>query len=82
MQLETKNISEMLHEVINNEVMRLVNQFGKAYLDCDDLMKLTGLGKDNVRSLMHSREFPVLEVGKRKIVSVVHFVIWQVNQYA
>lgn len=74
--------NEFRSEVINNEVVRIVNQFGKAYLDCDDLMKLTGLGRDNVRSLMHSREFPVLEVGKRKIVSVVHFVMWQMDQIA
>ena len=74
--------NELRGEVIHNEVMRIVNQFGKAYLDCDDLIKLTGLGRDNVRSLMHSREFPLLVVGKRKIVSVVHFVMWQMDQIA
>ncbi len=66
-------------QIISDEVKRLVDQFGKAYLDCNDLVKITGLGKDNVRTLMHSHQFPVLTVGNRQIVSIIHFVMWQLE---
>lgn len=77
-----KNIvnNEYRSQLVSNEVGRLVQHFGKLYLDCDDLVEITGLGKDNVRQLMHSQQFPVLKVGKRQIVSVVRFVMWQLAE--
>ena len=65
--------------LISNETARLCAQFGKSFLDCEDIIKLTGLGRDNVRALMRSRSFPILKVGKRQVVSILNFVTWQVN---
>lgn len=42
-------------------------------------MKLTGLGRDNVRALMHSEGFPVMKVGNRQVVSILGFVTWQMR---
>ena len=64
-------------ELIALEVKRLSEEFGKTFLDCDDLVKLTGLGKDNARGLMNSYLFPVTKVGKRQVVSILAFVTWQ-----
>ena len=52
------------------------------FLDCEDLIKLTGLGRDNVRLLMRSRRFPVVKVGKRQVVSILNFVAWQMRESA
>ena len=66
-------------QLIADEVKRLSVQFGKSFLDCEDIIKLTGLGRDNVRVLMRSRRFPVVKVGKRQVVSILNFVTWQIN---
>ena len=61
--------------IINTEVQRLADEFKKSFLDCEDVKSITGLGRDNVRNLMRSKEFPTTKVGKRQVVSIVNFVI-------
>lgn len=70
-----------LESLINTETERLANKLGKSFLDCDDIVSLTGLGRDNVRSLMHSNSFPVVKVGNRQVVSILAFVTWQMREY-
>ena len=65
-----------LNELIQSEVNRISLKYGKDFLDCDDLNKITGLGRDNVRNLMRSKTFPTTKVGKRQVVSVLNFVTW------
>ena len=62
-----------IEEIIAAETKRLSELFGKTFLDCEDLIRLTGLGRDNVRLLMRSRRFPVVKVGKRQVVSILSF---------
>ena len=65
-----------LNELIQNEVNRISLKYNKDFLDCEDLIKITGLGRDNVRNLMRSKTFPTTKVGKRQVVSVLNFVTW------
>ena len=65
-----------LNELIQAEVDRISTKYNKDFLDCEDLVKITGLGRDNVRSLMRSKNFPTTKVGKRQVVSVLNFVTW------
>ena len=65
-----------LNELIQSEVNRISLKYGKDFLDYDDLIKITGLGRDNVRNLMRSKNFPTTKVGKRQVVSVLNFVTW------
>ena len=65
-----------LNELIQNEVNRISLKYSKDFLDCADLVKITGLGRDNVRNLMRSKTFPTTKVGKRQVVSVLNFVTW------
>lgn len=65
--------------LIADEVLRLTRKYGKSFLDCENLIELTGLGRDNVRALMRSKAFPVTKVGNRQVVSILAFVAWQVN---
>ena len=65
-----------LNELIQSEVNRISLKYGKDFLDCEDLIKITGLGRDNVRNLMRSKTFPTTKVGKRHVVSVLNFVTW------
>lgn len=72
--MNDKNID--LNSLIQSETQRISIKYNKDFLDCDDLIKITGLGRDNVRSLLRSKSFPTTKVGKRQVVSVLNFVIW------
>ena len=65
-----------IDNLIKAEVDRLTTKYNKDFLDCEDLIKITGLGRDNVRNLMRSKYFPTTKVGKRQVVSVLNFVTW------
>ena len=55
LRIYSNNSAVNIEQLIADEVKRLSAQFGKSFLDCDDIIKLTGLGRDNVRALMRSR---------------------------
>lgn len=66
----------IINNLIQDEVNRISTKYNKDFLDCEDIMKITGLGRDNVRSLLRSKNFPTTKVGKRQVVSVLNFVTW------
>ncbi len=65
-----------INNLIQTEVDRISTKYNKDFLDCEDIMKITGLGRDNVRNLLRSKDFPTTKVGKRQVVSVLNFVTW------
>lgn len=65
-----------INNLIQSEVDRISTKYNKDFLDCEDIMKITGLGRDNVRQLLRSSNFPTTKVGKRQVVSVLNFVTW------
>ncbi len=67
-----------IDNLIKSEVERISIKYNKDFLDCEDLIKITGLGRDNVRNLLRSKNFPTTKVGKRQVVSVFNFVTWQI----
>ena len=71
---------DIINNLIQNEVERISTKYNKDFLDCEDLIKITGLGRDNVRNLLRSKNFPTTKVGKRQVVSVLNFVTWQSMQ--
>jgi hypothetical protein len=66
-----------IETIITNEIARLCVLYEKTFLDCEDLVTTTGLGRDNVRALMNSKAFPLTKVGNRQVVSILAFVTWQ-----
>ncbi len=79
MELNT-NTKIDINSLIQNEVERISTKYNKDFLDCEDLIKITGLGRDNIRNLLRSKTFPTTKVGKRQVVSVLNFVTWQTTQ--
>ena len=75
MELNT-NTKLNIDNLILKEVERISTKYDKDFLDCEDLIKITGLGRDNVRNLLRSKNFPTTKVGKRQVVSVLNFVTW------
>lgn len=63
-----------INGLIQTEVDRISTKYNKDFLDCEDIMKITGLGRDNVRQLLRNKSFPTTKVGKRQVVSVLNFV--------
>lgn len=41
-------------DIIEIETKRLSEKYNKDFLDCEDLIKITNLGRDYVRNLMRS----------------------------
>ena len=58
------------------EAKRLSEKYGKDFFDCEDLIKILGIGRDNVRNLMRSTNFPAKTIGNRKVVSALAFATW------
>ena len=73
---ENINISSELGIAAALEAKRLSEKYGKDFLGCDDIVEITGFGKNNVRQLLNSDSFPTSIAGNRKAVSVIAFVLW------
>ena len=56
-----------IEQLISAEVKRLSEKYGKSYLDCEELIELTGLGRDNVRALMSSANFPFRNLADERV---------------
>ena len=65
-----------IESLISAEVERLSSKYHKDYFDLKDIMQITGLGRDKVREIMNSRNFPCAKFGKKKTVNIVAFVTW------
>jgi hypothetical protein len=61
------------------EARRLSEKYEKDYLNCDDLVSIMGIGKNNARQLINSSSFPTVEIGNRKVVSVIAFALWSLQ---
>jgi len=75
----TLNINSELGVAAAIEARRLAEKYSKDFLDCDDLVTITGLGKNNVRQMLNSDDFPTITVGNRKVVSVIAFALWSLK---
>jgi len=63
------------------EAARLCEKYEKDVFDCGDLSKILGLGKNNIRELMNSRDFPTKTVGNRKFVTALGLAAWMVMEF-
>jgi CRISPR/Cas system CMR-associated protein Cmr3 (group 5 of RAMP superfamily) len=62
------------------EAKRIAEKYQKDFLCCDDLVEIMRVGKNNVRELMNGGQFPTIEIGNRKVVSVISFVLWSLKR--
>lgn len=62
------------------EAKRLSEKYQKDFFDCDDLVGIMRVGKHNIRQLMLSKGFPTIEIGNRKVVSIIGFTMWLVEK--
>ncbi|MCL2033795.1 MAG: hypothetical protein FWG94_03575 [Oscillospiraceae bacterium] len=74
------NINSELGVAAAIEARRLSEKYDKDFFDCDDLVKIMGVGKNNIRQLLNSESFPTAEIGNRKVVSVIAFALWSIKQ--
>lgn len=77
---DTENIQSEHGVAAALEARRLAEKYGKDYLNCDDLVEIMRIGKNNVRQLLNSETFPTIEVGNRKIVSIIALALWSLKQ--
>jgi hypothetical protein len=74
------NIKSELGVAAAIEARRLAEKYQKDFLDCEDLVSIMGVGKNNIRQLLNSQTFPTVEIGNRKVVSVIAFAMWTLTQ--
>ena len=74
-----KNINSEFGVAAALEARRLSEKYGKDYLNCDDIVSIMGIGKNNARQLLNASEFPTIEIGNRKVVSVIAFALWSLK---
>lgn len=72
-----QNTNINFDNLIQCEVERISTKYNKDFLECEDIMRITGLGRDTVRKLLRSNSFPTTKVARRYVVSVLNFVTWQ-----
>ena len=77
--VELKNINTAYGVAAALEAKRLAEKYGKDFLTCEDIVKITGFGRNNIRELMRSEMFPYVHVGNRKAVSVIAFALWSLQ---
>ena len=75
----SSNINSEFGVAAAMEARRLAEKYEKDYLNCDDLVSIMGIGKNNARQLINSTSFPTVEVGNRKVVSVIAFALWSLQ---
>ena len=69
-------IEDGLWNLASMEAERLANKYGKDCFDCEDLQKILGVGRNNVRALMRSAHFPSLTIGGRNVISAIALACW------
>lgn len=68
-----------IETLICTEVERLSQKYKKDYLELKDVMEITGLGRDKVREIFNSKDFPLSTYGHKKTVTIMAFVVWQIK---
>ena len=63
------------------EAERLANKYKKDTFDCEDLISILGVGRNNIRELMRSNHFPTLTIGGRKVVSALALSKWMLQDF-
>ncbi len=58
------------------EAKRLSEKYGKDYFDCEDIVKIMGIGKNNARELFRDNSFPAKQIGNRRVISAIAFTLW------
>ena len=61
------NTNININDLIQNEVNRISLKYGKDFLDCEDLIKITGLGRDNIRTLLRRKDWLTLNNNKSEV---------------
>ena len=65
--------------IIISETKRLSEKYKKESFDCKDLIEILGVGTNSIRDLMNDKTFPTQKIGKRKVVTIMNFVIWSLK---
>jgi len=72
--MENKNID--VTALIQAEVNRISTKYNKDFLECEDLMQIMIVGRNNICQLARNASFPTTNISNRKVVSVLNFVTW------
>ena len=69
-----------VEQLITEEVNRLTNKYNKSFIGYKEIMEIMGIGRDSAKALLSSRQFPVVQLGNRKVTSITAFVAWQMSK--
>ena len=46
----------------------------------DDVCKLLHIGKQKCLQLFHQEDFPSINIGKRKLITLASYLVWKMNK--
>ena len=72
---EKKNINE---QIIMNYLNKLKNPF--AILTVSDISKDLHIGINQAYDLFKQKDFPTINIGKRKVVTLAAYLLWKMNK--
>lgn len=58
------------------EAKRLAEKYNKDSFDMEDIMRIFNIGMHNARKLMMSKDFPLVEIGGRKVIPALALALW------
>jgi len=77
--MESLNIKSEFGVAAALEARRIAEKYGKDYLRCEDLVEITGLGRNNFRQMLNNEDFLTIKISNRKVVSVIAFAMWSLK---
>ena len=69
-----------VEQLITEEANRLTNKYNKSFIGYKEIMEIMVIGRDSAKALLSSRQFPVVQLGNRKVTSITAFVAWQMSK--
>ena len=71
-----------VEQLITEEVNRLTKKYNKSFIGYKEIMEIMGIGRDSAKALLSSKQFPIVQLGNRKVTSITAFVAWQISKLA
>ncbi len=76
--IDTKEIDTLNYQIVMNYVSKLKNPF--ITLTAHDISKDLHIGINQAYGLFKQKDFPTIEIGKRKTVTLAAYLLWKMSK--
>lgn len=76
--IDTKDKKQLNEQIVMNYLNKLQNPF--AVLSVGDVSKDLQIGINQAYDLFKQKDFPIIIIGKRKVVTLASYLLWKMNK--